>query len=279
MRQAPSTPTITANALIRAALFAAVSMASLGSSAAFAGVSASAYVEDERVHRTLPDAALGSVTATQAEGIAGSSHFASASADSSAGVLKATAQAGLDGAYIMPATAVTQIQEDIMFSGGFGGTAYLDWSFHGDITLANSPYSGPGNAAAFGQFNIYAATVFGSYSEYTTLAPPNFACGAGCVEGTSIERTGTVAIPINEYGATIYATLSTFATFGNLADFGNTSKLYLRLPDGVTFTSTSGQFLSNAQPIFAVPEPQTYALLLAGLAVIGAVTRRRHAGS
>lgn len=261
----------------RAVLQVAICIATLSSVAAFANVSASAYIEDERSPLpSTPDPVTGSVTAVQTSGAVGSSQFAWASADAGTGVLKAAVQAGLDGPYLLPATAATQVREDISFSSGFGGTAYLDWSFDGNITLSSSPYN-PQFGAAFGQFNIYAATVFGSDTQYTTLSPFPYACGVGCVLGTSVERTGTVAIPINEYGATIIASLSTFATYGNFGDFGNTSKLYLRLPDGVTFTSTSGHFLENAEPIFtsSVPETSTYALLLVGLVVVCGASRQR----
>jgi hypothetical protein len=52
-----------------------------------------------------------------------------------------------------------------------------------------------------------------------------------------------------------------------------TSKVHLSLPTGVTFTSESGVFANS--PIAAVPEPETYAMLLAGLGLMGAFVRRR----
>jgi hypothetical protein len=61
---------------------------------------------------------------------------------------------------------------------------------------------------------------------------------------------------------------------GNSFNFGNTAKFYLRLPEGVTYTSTSGNFLTAAAPIFAVPEPSTWAMLLAGKGMLAAKRRR-----
>ena len=53
-------------------------------------------------------------------------------------------------------------------------------------------------------------------------------------------------------------------------DLGNTAYLKVVLPEGVTMTSSSGVFLS--QP---VPEPETCAMLLAGLGLVGLMSRRR----
>ncbi len=54
--------------------------------------------------------------------------------------------------------------------------------------------------------------------------------------------------------------------------FDHTAQLAIFTPDGVTFTSASGDFLSLATP--AVPEPGTLALWLAGLLVVAGAGRR-----
>lgn len=53
-------------------------------------------------------------------------------------------------------------------------------------------------------------------------------------------------------------------------DLGHTAYLKVVLPAGVTMASSSGVFLT--QPI---PEPETWAMLLAGLGVLGVASRRR----
>lgn len=60
----------------------------------------------------------------------------------------------------------------------------------------------------------------------------------------------------------------------------NTGAFALRLPDGVTYTSTSGQFIGKPASIVAparngVPEPFTSLLLAAGIGVM-ALTSRIH---
>ena len=61
---------------------------------------------------------------------------------------------------------------------------------------------------------------------------------------------------------------------GNVTlDYSNGSGVSIGQVDGVSFTSDSGVFLS------AVPEPDTWALMLAGFAVLGGLARRRGLGA
>jgi len=75
--------------------------------------------------------------------------------------------------------------------------------------------------------------------------------------------------------ATINPTLylSVSCDIGLVCDYGNTARFsFVGLPSSVTFSSDSGVFLTAT-----VPEPQTYALMLAGLAALGLLARRRAA--
>lgn len=58
-------------------------------------------------------------------------------------------------------------------------------------------------------------------------------------------------------------------TSGGVADFSHTVQLSITAPNGVTWTSESGQLLT------VVPEPETFAMFLAGLGLIGLIARRR----
>jgi hypothetical protein len=62
---------------------------------------------------------------------------------------------------------------------------------------------------------------------------------------------------------------------GSTVDAYNTAQLCLVLPFGVTLDNDTGQPLAWVSNAPAVPEPQTYALLLAGLGMVGVAARRR----
>jgi hypothetical protein len=60
------------------------------------------------------------------------------------------------------------------------------------------------------------------------------------------------------------------------ADFGSTARAYLRLPEGVTYTSQSGVFLATAVPLSPVPLPPAAWLMLAGLGTLGVRLRKTY---
>lgn len=215
----------------------------------------------------------------QTSGTSGDSS-GSAYADLSSGVLKSFANA--TNAYPgtpYGASAVSAATDIVRFSGGVGQTAYLDWSFDGSLSYTRI------ETFAFGRMLVYT----GGSTTDITLAAYFGSCSVGstfsdCTVGTSVNKQGSIPFVITAFevdsGIQLGASLNAFSTFGNTAAFSNTGKLYLRAPEGVTFTSSTGSFLTNAAPIFAVPvpvpEPQTYVMLLAGLGAV-AVRRRRSA--
>lgn len=64
--------------------------------------------------------------------------------------------------------------------------------------------------------------------------------------------------------------LSADSAFGGIVDYGNTAKLNIIVPNGVTYTSDSGVFLTaNSTPSNAVPEPASWLLAGAGFVLLG----------
>jgi hypothetical protein len=67
---------------------------------------------------------------------------------------------------------------------------------------------------------------------------------------------------------------------GLQCDYGSTAKFrFIDLPSNVTFTSASGVFLTGLGSPGAVPEPASWALMIAGFGLTGAAMRRRRGAS
>lgn len=67
---------------------------------------------------------------------------------------------------------------------------------------------------------------------------------------------------------------------GAVCDFGQTSAIsFGALPTGLSFTSGSGIFLAGAPGTGGVPEPASWAMLIAGFGLTGATMRRRRIAS
>ncbi|MDP9115891.1 MAG: PEPxxWA-CTERM sorting domain-containing protein [Actinomycetota bacterium] len=157
-------------------------------------------------------------------------------------------------------------------------TAHLDGSY-----AMSDPYYGGGNVRmvlnlggsfsyygsdnAAGNTNGYNGAVLGDFTRYSfsNETPTGFDF-TGTLHVTDGERIQT--------SAGLYLDCAYSA-----CDFGNTARIGLTVPTGVSYTSDSGVFLTatggTVPPVTAVPEPGTWALMLAGFATLGSVTRRR----
>ncbi|MEO8079945.1 MAG: PEP-CTERM sorting domain-containing protein [Caldimonas sp.] len=207
---------------------------------------------------------------------------ASASADLSAGVLRALADSA-DHDAGSATYAVPTFGDTFTFSGPMSGTAYLDYSFEGTIVVDPAK---PFAADSFAEMLVYVSSIAGAATYDLTLSSVPGWCSAfsqalatlGCVEGTSIAATGSIPIAIVPGDIYILNQLGAFAQLGDSVSFENTARFAFRLPDGVSIQSRTGQFLATAAPIVAVPavpEPATWALLLAGAGILASAARGR----
>jgi hypothetical protein len=121
-------------------------------------------------------------------------------------------------------------------------------------------YVGPARADFFERLDTYAPSV--SLKSGTTLLGDE------------------LLVPLGEATYFVFAELYTSAVAlpyagspNTSADFGNTLHFHWTLPEGVTASSMSGQFMTAA-----VPEPSTWAMAGVGLAMLGWLQRRRRAG-
>lgn len=191
-------------------------------------------------------------------------------ADLSSGVLKASASAAARASVGTRNSAEARIDEGFTFTGGYDQTAYVDFRFHGAI------YSGA-SGANLGGLNVIASNGPGRrFEEIVALRETQSSCDAilvpkTCIVGSEIDYVGSLAIPVSTGAWSFTARVVAFAADGGFANFENTASLYLRLPEGVSVSSSSGQFLALANPVITspVPEPETWALLAAGFGLLG----------
>lgn len=150
-------------------------------------------------------------------------------------------------------------------------------SFADDVNLL---FNGlPVNSLANGLFGQLRLDIHGSRSigagAFATLDlfGPNDP-GAGA---SNYDLQGGESLVVQFYGPfTFRANLAVHPYDGQIANFGSTGTLSITLPNGYTFGSSSGVLLTA---VAAVPEPETYALILAGLGLMGFAVRRRGRGT
>lgn len=175
------------------------------------------------------------------------------------------------------ADTVTLIPVSFAFDGTMPGTSdpktasgELNYSFYF------------GNASAY-EFGDYAAGYYGINGNYPTFTYGGVAPRVGGWQSYSFgsydplntQFTGLYAI--TGASADVPIDFDLFLRAGNVAlDYTNTGRVTIGSVDGVSYTSDSGVFLTGGgATVGGVPEPASWALLMAGFGIVGAAARRR----
>jgi hypothetical protein len=234
---------------------------------------------------SLDNGRISAAASTDGTGlIEGASGSASASADLASGTLHVFAET--TGAVFVPAVnqAVPLLQSTAQASFEDTLTAQMDGMMHFTIGISGSvPLLVSCANATSGEICIGGMPTPGGFSAVINFVINNaFAVDTnGHVLGVGGEGTGigcdtpglcdvqfAVDVPVL-IGDTLNFDLTLqVGAAADTADFSHTLMLGV---SGVPFTSASGIFLTAA----AVPEPETYAMLLAGLGLLGFVARHR----
>ena len=87
-------------------------------------------------------------------------------------------------------------------------------------------------------------------------------------------------IPTGSSTLGVEAAMNINCRVGDQCDFGHTGTFgFGNLPNGLSFTSESGTFLSAAGVRAGVPEPGAWAMMIAGFGLMGVTMRRRRAAA
>ena len=240
---------------------------------------------------TSPPLALGMTAGTLSStgaGDTGAVATVSSTADLSAGVLRVVVGAGSGGRGI----AGAQMKDNLTFQVLAGGTssitvnAHLDGSFMPN-ELRNYGLSQAMNLSFFGQasFSQVAGKVnptspyyFGNSGASGYTPPSGWQSYSFSNQSASgFDFVGILAVTDGQRMGLNFNLGVDCAEA--VCDFGNTGRIGFILPSNVKFTSDSGVFLTaGAPPVAAIPEPETWALMLGGLAFVGGIARRRMHG-
>lgn len=209
----------------------------------------------------------------------------SATADLSGGVLRVTSGGSARG------LAEAELADKLTFRVAGGGTRNVTVNAHldGSFALTDPLYSSASQqmqldfaGATF--YEVGGATDVNGYSDYhghsgpsNNVPPQGWLSYSFSNESiTGFDFTGVLQVSDGQRSSIAFD-LSTDCSHSTCA-FDHTGTIGLVLPTDVTFTSDSGVFLTAGPlPVAAVPEPESWALMLGGFGCIVAVARRRAA--
>lgn len=190
------------------------------------------------------------------------------------------------------ATTNTSFGDTLHFLGPISAVQTITFVATVEGSLTSGAYDVPPGTAAppFGpEHGLFQLSAFSALSPTTTSThywvdhgdPTVCRSGWTCHLNTfgAFDLTFSVSALIDDLhrDVELWGIIQSMAFWGGTADLGNTARLSLLLPEGLSFTSDSGIFLSEAgTPSTSVPEPASFALF--GIALMGLTagsTRRR----
>ena len=191
-----------------------------------------------------------------------------------------------------------QLADEVTFNNSTGGNLLLADSYlsHGTVTgetmgastktsiASNLLFSQPGGAVPIMlQGGILHGLRFVYLNGSTSIQDPN-AGGPPTLGGWTVSPVGpvgalfssTLVVPSGISTLDIATILRLDCRTGANCDFSNTAAFsFGALPTGLSFTSSSGSFLTGTS---TVPEPGTWAMLSVGLLTVGFLRRRKMGG-
>lgn len=175
------------------------------------------------------------------------------------------------------ASAVAYLQDELTFNGLPAGVTDIGVTFEVHGSLSASPTAGNASMRAtdyFGNANIDTIVQDQSQTGYTPAL--DYFHPLGWVSYTVSDSNvgdiifhGEYAVDSTDPTVGIALYLTAGGLFDATSDYGDTDGVTLSLPSGVTFTSASNVFLTQA------PEPAGWTLLLSALGMLGFTLRRR----
>lgn len=157
--------------------------------------------------------------------------------------------------------ATVSVWDTVTITPTAGSTESLDYRFSIDGYKKRGPWAYGEGASA--RASYYFGTSPNGWYTPTTRYLSN---GKIEVSGTAQARNGQ---PITLY---VFGELSVSARSGGMADYSHTMSFHWDLPQGWTYTSSSGHFSPVPSP---VPEPTSMALMAGGLVGLAVLRRRR----
>ena len=220
----------------------------------------------------------------------GHASFATA-ADLRNGTLHASAASGASYApYNGYSSTNATMVDTLHFTVASGGSASVVFTAHVDGAIAMAPsiyaeagwtdqvgFGGPGGPTFiyFGGTSFDAGLQAVDYGTYLDAGHVDTRVGWDSVLSSNLSNTGhdfRGVFTVSDGQSLDFTHRFALQCVGGACDFGNTAAVGLILSDGVSFTSDSGVFLTQAG---GVPEPQVWALMLVGCGLAGAALRRR----